>query len=479
MFRPDRPLGVAPLHKRAAPRPRLAALLVLASAQFVLVLDASIVNVALPSIQRALGFARVDVQWVETAYMLAFGGFMLLGSRVADIWGRRRVFLWAMAVFALTSLMAGLSISAPMLVAARAVEGVVGAILAPTALALLVTACPPGAERNRALGLNGIAIAGGFVVGAILGALLTTVFSWRAIFFTNVPVCLFAAVSGSVVLSRDGDEVDRPTSLDVIGAATLTAALLLLLYGVAIGNRVDFSSPRMWGPVSVASLLFVSFGYLEARTMSPLLPIKILPRRAVLCGAAAALLASATDGGVLLVLTLYLQQVLGYGPLGAAAVLSGFGCMQVLAGVSSPTVVRVCGARATLFVGLILEGGGALILADTPRHDALPVILLGTSLLAYGYITALVTATILATASPRNDTQGVVGGVMNAAVAIGAALGLSVLGTLASTPGIARLQGMRHAMLAGAALVGLGLTAAAFSHSSAGSRSSAPYQAPE
>src|SRR5260221_6945459 len=313
----------APLH------PSALALIVILSAQLMVVLDFSIVNVALPSLQRELGFSPSGAQWVVTAYAITFGGLLMLGGRAGDVLGRRRLFLAGLTAFSVASLVGGFARSGGMLVAARAAQGIGAAVIAPTALALLATSYPEGPARNRAIGMYGATASVGFVPGLVLGGALVTGIGWRAVFWVNVPIGITATVLGRTSLPADQPGLHRGR-LDVVGAVLVTLATAILAYLPVAGSTDGWGSVRFVGGALLAVILLVAFVVWELRHANPLVRLGIFRLRTLRAANVVTLLFGAWNGGEVLILALYLQRVLGYSPLeaGLASVPQGLAGMS-------------------------------------------------------------------------------------------------------------------------------------------------------
>ncbi|HLX89020.1 MAG TPA: MFS transporter, partial [Acidimicrobiales bacterium] len=340
------------------PAPRLGlALLVIATAQLMVVLDASIVNIALPSVQRALHFSSANLEWVINGYTLAFGGLLLLGGRTGDLFGRRRMFVVGLSVFSLASLLGGLATSQAWLIAARALQGVGGAITAPTALSLVASTFPEGRERNRAMGVYAAMSGAGGAIGVLAGGVLTDALSWRWVLFVNVPIGLFTILVAPRVLAET--EV-RPGGLDLPGALSATAGMTLLVYGLIHASSHSWGSASTVGTLAAGGVLLVAFVILEVRAPHALMPLHIFRNRNR-SGAYAIMLAIGTAMfSMFFFLTLFLQNVLGFSPLRAGVSYLPFAvCIMVVAGISAQLVGRI-GPKPLLMTGPLLACGGLL-----------------------------------------------------------------------------------------------------------------------
>ena len=332
------------------------ALALLAAAQFVVVLDASIVNVALPSIGRDLGFDQGDLSWVVNAYVLVFGGFLLLGGRLADLLGRRRIFIVGLVVFGLASLAGGLATSPGMLIAARAVQGLGGALLSPAALSMLTVLFAEGAARNKALGVWGAVAGSGGAAGVLLGGLLTEYAGWEWVLFVNTPITIGAALLATRLLPES--RTDGPRRFDVAGAVTVTAGLSLLVYTLVDANNAGWLSGQTLGLTAVALGLLATFVVIELRSAAPLIDFSIFRMRTLTATNVVALLVAAALFSMFFFISLYMQQVLGYDALKAGlAYLPLAGGIIVSAGMASQLVTRI-GFKPVFVSGLVLTAIG-------------------------------------------------------------------------------------------------------------------------
>jgi EmrB/QacA subfamily drug resistance transporter len=415
----------------ASARGRWATLVVLAAAQFMVFLDETVVNVALPSIKAELGFTQPALAWVVNAYMLAFGGLLLLGGRIADLYGRRRVFLAGTAVFGVASLLDGLAMSPGLLVAARALQGVGAALATPAALALITSLFPPGAERVRALSIWGALSGLGFAVGNLLGGIITDLASWRWVFLINVPIAVaslgivprFVAESRSAIRTR----------FDVRGAITLMAGMSTLVSAFLDAASVGWGAAQTHVLLAIALTLLAAFGVIESRGTAPLIPLGVLRNRRTLVPNAVQFLLGGSLISSFFLLTLYLQQVLGYTPLQA-----GISYLPLAAGVATATAlanrwVPTQGPRRLAAAGLTLAAAGLLVLAHAPAlgsylADVLPALVL----LGVGAGLAFVSITNAALATVAEAVAGLASALLSTAVMLGGSLGLAVLATVAT-----------------------------------------------
>ena len=427
-------------------------------AAFVVVLDFSIVNVALPSIEQELGFSEMSLQWVVTAYAITFGGLLILGGGAADRFGRRRMFLVGMFVFTAASLAGGLASGPGLLVAARAVQGIGAAIVAPAALALVTAGFDEGPPRNRALGLYGATASVGFVAGLMLGGLLVQLWGWRAVFFVNVPVGLVASVLGRRHLPA-WEVRGAAGPLDVGSGVLITASIGSLVYAVSVGPLTGVGSPDVIGALVLFTATLAAFVEREHRHSHPLIRFGLLRLRTVRSANAITLLLGVWNGGEMIVLTLYLQQGLHYSPAVTGIAMAPQGVVGLLAGLSGARLVARLGIRRLLMLTTAMATLGFLILSQLPTTSNYPIVLLAISLVGFGSAGTMFAGTVGASTRVTDSEQGVAGGLVNTSRQVGAAIGAALL--LAVAEGVQRVSGAtpsisgdRNAML-GAALVAL------------------------
>jgi EmrB/QacA subfamily drug resistance transporter len=476
------------------PRAKNLALALLAMTQFVVVLDAAIVNVALPSIGRELDFARDDLSWVVNAYTLVFGGFLLLGGRLSDLLGRRRMFIWGMVLFAAASLAGGLAQSDVWLIAARAVQGLGAAIVSPAALSIVTTTFTEGAERNRALGVWGAVAGSGGAAGVLLGGILTETLGWEWVLYVNTPIGIAAALLAPRLLGESRDA--SSPSFDFAGAFSVTAGLALLVYTLVDANDAGWGSGQTLVLGAISLLLLAAFIVIEARSRYPLMPFSIFRLRTLRGANVVGLLIGMSLFSMFFFISLYMQQVLGYEPLKAGLAYLPLAVLIIIsAGVASQLVTRV-GFKPTLIVGMLLVAAGLIWFAQVsaPGGTYLGDILFPSLLAAVGLGFAFVPVTIASVTGTRPDEAGLASGLINTSQQVGGALGLAVLATVATgrtddvvasgerNPAIALTEGFQDAFLAGAGLALLGALLAAIlisskdsrEHSEAAKREAAP-----
>jgi len=428
--------------------PSALALLVVLSAQLMVVLDFSIVNVALPSIQRELAFSATGLEWVVTAYAITFGGLLILGGRAGDLFGRRRLFLAGLLAFAAASLLGGFASSAGMLVAARTAQGVGAAVIAPTALALLTTTFAEGPARNRALGLYGATGSVGFVAGLVLGGALVTGVGWRAVFWVNVPIAIAAALLGwrSLPLDRHTLHTGR---LDLVGAILVTFAMAALVYLPSALSTDGRGSLSALAVVLVAVVLLAALVVWELHQPVPLVRFGIFRLRTVTAANAVTLFFGAWNGGEVLVLALYLQRVLGYSPLLAGIASVPQGLAGLLAGLWGARLADRFGVKPVLLATTALAVVGHLLLSRVGTQGE--YLLVATALLAIGFGNGgtAFAATVAGSAGVSDTEQGFVGGLLNSSRQIGSGLGVAILTAVATS-----VTAIHHGPLAAALTAG-------------------------
>jgi EmrB/QacA subfamily drug resistance transporter len=412
---------------------RWLALALLAVAQFVVILDASIVNVALPSIGRALDFSQDNLSWVVNAYTLTFGGFLLLGGRMADLIGRRRMFVGGLILFALASLAGGLAQSDTWLIVARAVQGLGAALVSPAALSLVTTIFAEGAERNKALGVWGAVAGSAGAVGVLLGGMLTQWAGWEWVLFVNTPIGLAAAAIAPRLLPESRNE--GPRHFDVAGAVTITAGLTVLVYALVDANKAGWASTQTIGLLALAVVLIAGFVFTELRTRAPLVPFPGIFRFRTISGInVTALLIAMALFSMFFFISLYMQQVLGYDALkaGVSYLPLAVGII-VSAGLASGLVTRF-GFKPVLIVGLLLTAAGLAWFSQVSPHGSyLGDILFPSLLAALGLGFAYVPMMIASVAGVEPHEAGLASGLINTSQQVGGALGLAILATIANS----------------------------------------------
>jgi EmrB/QacA subfamily drug resistance transporter len=410
---------------------RWLALSILALAQFLVVLDASIVNIALPVLGAQLGMDTAALAWVITAYVLAFGGLLLLGGRLADRYGHRRVFLIGTAGFVATSALAGLSFASEMLLAARALQGASAALLAPAALALLTQLFPDSGDRTKALGVWGGVAGIGSAAGVLLGGVLTATLGWQSVFFVNVPIGAIVLIAIPLLITPDVPGARG--KLDIPGAATITGALVAAVGALSAIEQVGFVHPLTLILAAGAVILGTAFAIIERRTAEPLVPLEVFRNRNLTVGNIVMLLIGAAMVALFFALSVYMQAVLGYNALTTGLTqLPLAGALVIVAGVV-PTVIARIGARTTLISSLVILAAGLVWLSFAPADAQFLVHILAPSIvIGIGMGGAFVTTTQLSVDGVEGGESGLAGGLVNTGQQIGGALGLAVLGTVAA-----------------------------------------------
>ncbi len=415
-----------------SPRQRWLALMVLCLGVLMIVLDTTIVNVALPSIREDLRFTETSLVWVVNAYMLTFGGFLLLGGRLGDLWGHRRVFLGGIVLFTIASLACGVAGSQTVLIAARAVQGLGGAVVSSVALSLIMNLFTEPAERAKAMGVYGFVCAGGGSIGVLLGGLLTSAFSWHWIFLVNLPIgvavyalCLRLIAPGRGIAGQ---------KLDIAGAVTVTLSLMLAVYGVVNGNEAGWMSAQTLGLLGTAAVLMAAFITIEARVSAPLMPLSLFRLRNVATANVVGVLWAAAMFAWFFISALYLQLVLGYSAMqvGLAFLPANLIMAAFSLGLSAKIVMRF-GIRGPLSAGLLMAAVGLALFARAPVNGQFALdVLPGMLLLGLGAGIAFNPLLLAAMSDVDPSESGLASGVVNTAFMMGGALGLAVLASLAA-----------------------------------------------
>jgi EmrB/QacA subfamily drug resistance transporter len=451
--------------------------------QFVIVIDASIVNVALPSIGAHLHFAQADLSWVVNAYTLTFGGFLLLGGRTADLLGRRRMFMLGLVVFSLASFAGGIAQSEAWLLAARAVQGLGAAIVSPAALSIITTTFAEGSERNRALGIWGAVAGAGGAAGVLLGGILTSGLSWRWVLFVNVPIGIAAAALAPRTLIESRAEGGAST-FDLPGAVTVTAGLSLLVYAIVDAVNAGWGSSTTLLKLAGAVILLAAFLIIESRQRHPLMPFSIFRLRTLRGANIVGLLIGMSLFSMFFFISLYLQNVLHYSPIRTGISYLPLAVGIILSAGAAAQLVTRLGFKPPLIGGLLLIAGGLLWFSQVPATGgSYAADVLGPSLLAAaGLGFAFVPVTIAAVTGTEPQEAGLASGLINTAQQVGGALGLAILATVANTQtqsvlhagthnaSVALTKGFDRAFLIGAGFAVLGAILAAVLISSRDSR---------
>jgi EmrB/QacA subfamily drug resistance transporter len=419
-------------------------------AQFMVVLDATIVNVALPSIQRGLHFSPSSLQWVVNAYTLIFGGFLLLGGRAGDLLGRKRLFMVGVALFSGASLLNGLAQSSGMLFVGRGLQGLGGALLSPAALSIITTTFTEQSERTKALGVWSAIAAGGGAVGLILGGALTQLASWPWIFIVNVPVGIATLLATLRFVPESRAHLEHRT-FDLAGAVTVTSGLVVLVYAIVKAQSYGWGSGRTVGLIAASLILLAAFVAIERRSKAPLIRLDIFRVKTLTVANVVLLLVASGLFGMFFFASLYVQEILGYSPLKAGlAFLPVTGGIVVGAGIAQQ-LIRRAGVRNVSVVGIALATAGLVLLAGVPVHGTYAADLLpGLVTMSIGMGLTFVPITLMATGGVADNDAGLASGLFNTAQQVGGSLGLAILSTLAASRTTNLLSGLHGAALSAA-----------------------------
>ena len=448
-------------------RSRLGAitLALLCAVQFLDIADSAIVNVALPSIQHSLGFSQQNLQWVASGYILTYGGFLLLGGRLGDLLGRRRMLLTGLAVFAVSSLTAGLAGSAGLLVAARLVQGIGAALMAPAALSELTTSFREGKDRNTALGVWGAISGMAAAAGVFLGGVISQGPGWRWVFFVNPPICVVVAAGAFALLADDRSGRTEGTAFDSQGAVLVTGGMLLLVYGLVRAPVAGWGSLQTIFTLIGSAILIVAFAVNELRSRNPLVPLAILRVKGLVAADLTQLIAFSGFFSMFFYATLYMQEILGYSPLKAGAAYLPITAGFAIAGAMASQLVTRIGTRPVVVVGCLIAAAGIWYVSRVPLHgsyvsDLLP----GFLVMSLGAGSVFVSVAAAANAGVPPDKAGLAAGLLNSSQQIGSALGLAILSAVAITrtkhliaaqvsPVVAADAGYHQALLVGSILM--------------------------
>lgn len=408
-------------------------LALLALAQFMVVLDVTIVNVALPSIAKDLDFAANNLQWVVTAYALTFGGFLLLGGRAADLFGRRKVFISSVGAFVLMSFICGMAATETQIIIARAAQGLAAAFMSPAALSIVLSEFKEGKDRNKAMGVWAAVAAGGAAAGVLLGGFLTQYFGWRWNFFVNIPIGIFVIFAALRLLPHHIGEENHKIKLDLPGATLATGGLMSLVYGFSKAPRLGWDSTTVWGFIIGGIVLLLAFIWNEKRVDQPLMPLKIFKIRNVLGGNLAFLVIACTMFSMFFFLTLYIQTVLGYSPVKTGlCFLPVTFIVGITSGVVSNLVGKI-GYKPPMVLGPLVLATGLFILSNILEvggdywHNVFP----GLAVFALGMGLTFVSGTLAATSGVPKHFSGLASGILNTSQQVGGAIGLAILSAVA------------------------------------------------
>jgi EmrB/QacA subfamily drug resistance transporter len=410
-------------------------------AQFMVVLDATVVNIALPSVQRGLHFSAANLQWVVNAYTLIFGGFLLLGGRAADLLGRKRLFVAGVILFSAASLLNGVAQSSGMLIVGRGLQGLGGALVSPAALSIVTTTFSDGEQRTRALGVWSAIAASGAAVGLLMGGILTQIASWRWVFFVNVPVGI-ATIALAVRYVRESRVDVEHRSYDVAGAFTVTSGLVVLVYAIVKAQAYGWGSTHTLGLGALAFALLAAFLVIESRSKAPLMRLSIFRIRTLSVADATLLLVASAMFGMFFFASLYVQEILGYSPIQAGlAFLPVSAGIVVGAGIAQQLIKRL-GVRRVSIAGISLATAGMLVLTQLPVHGSyVSNLLVGLLPMSIGMGLTFVPITLLGTSGVTADDSGLASGLFNTAQQVGGSLGLAILASLAAS----RTSSLLHA----------------------------------
>jgi EmrB/QacA subfamily drug resistance transporter len=456
--------SVRPRQHEAAPSARAPsghrrlALALILTAAFMVVLDFSIVNVALASIEREFGFSATAVQWIVTGYAIAFGGLLILGGRAADMFGRRRMFMTGLAIFSIASLAGGLAHDPVLLVTSRVAQGAGAALVAPSALSLITTGFAEGPARTRALGMYGATASIGFVAGQVLGGVLVEFTSWRAVFLVNVPVGLAALLAAPRLLGESREPGYQGRRLDVGGALLITGAVAALVFAVSQGYVFGWTSPAVLGALAMAAVAGTAFVAVEKRHPEPLVRADLMRLPSLRKASTMNLLLGLWNAGELIVLSLYLQQVLHESPLATGLAIAPQGVIGFTAGAFGARLARRVGVSRMLVLTSAVATMGFLVLTQLPAGGGYSPLLAAVMLVGFGTAGTAFGTMVTATTGVANGEQGLVGGVINTSRQVGAAIGAALLPAVVEAVNHgdpAAVGGDRAAMLTAAIAAGL------------------------
>ncbi|RSM88631.1 MFS transporter [Kibdelosporangium aridum] len=407
-------------------------LAIICGTQFLIALDYSIINVAIPSIRDGMGLTAGDsVAWVLSAYPLAFCGFLLLGGRVADLYGRKRVFIWSIVGFGLASLLAGLAWSPEVLIAGRALQGIAAAFIAPAGLGLLQATIPEGPQRERALGIYGSALSAGFVAGMVIGGVLTEYVGWRSVFLINVPIVLIAVLLAKNYLDESRD-TRASRDLDITGVVLATTGMVALVFALTEGEKYGWTSTPILLSAVIAIPAVGFFIWVESRKDNPLVPLSIFRTAAIGPANLVNVLLICSYGGMLFILTLYLQSHLGLSALLTGLTFAVSGAIAIVTGIYADRLIERFGIYRVLLAGIVIETIGLLVMVGLPEGYGVWLVLIGTSVNAFGHILALITTSIAGTNGADEGRRATAGALINVSQQLGLAVGVGVLTSVAA-----------------------------------------------
>jgi EmrB/QacA subfamily drug resistance transporter len=429
-------------------------LVIACMAQFMVVLDATVVNIALPSVQRGLHFSPANLQWIVNGYTLVFGGFLLLGGRAADLIGRKRLFVAGVLLFSVASLVNGFAQTSGMLIGGRGLQGLGGALVSPAALAIITTTFTDAGERTKALGVWSAIAASGAAVGLLMGGVLTDIASWRWVFFVNVPVGVITIALALRYVAESRIEVEH-RSFDLAGAASVTGGLVVLVYAIVKAQAYGWGSAKTIALLAAAVVLLAAFVTIEARSKAPLMRLSIFRVRALAVADTVLLLVASGMFGMFFFASLYVQEILGYSPLKAGlAFLPVTAGIMIGAGVAQQLIKRV-GVRNVSTAGITLAAAGMLVLTQLPVHGSyVSNLLVGLLPMSLGMGLTFVPITLMGTSGVSDEDAGLASGLFNTAQQVGGSLGLAILSTLAASQTASVLRGTSPAAILAARVSG-------------------------
>jgi len=406
-------------------------LLVLCAANFLVGIDFSILNIALPAIGTNLHLSEANLQWVATAFALPSGGLLLLFGRTGDLIGRRRVFLAGITLFTLASVLTMLAWSPAALLTGRALQGLGAAGVVPTGMALLTTSFAEGRARDKALGIAGSLMASGFTVGTLIGGVLTDLLNWRFTMVLPILLGVFVLVATPLLIGESRNA--HHSRLDVPGAATVTGGLLSLIYSLTTAAQVGWTKPSVLGTLIAGVVLLSAFVAIEARSAHPLVSLKVLRRRTVALGNLGGLLSFAAASAIAYIGMLFLQQVNRFSPIQAGLVFGWLGVLAATSGALAPRAIGRFGSRRVLVFGLLGQGIGAVAIATMTRGDSVLILLVAGSVWVYGHLQAIVGFNVTATSNLADEEQGLATGLATTTQQVGLTVGIPVMSAIAAS----------------------------------------------
>jgi EmrB/QacA subfamily drug resistance transporter len=428
-------------------------LVIACMAQFMVVLDATVVNIALPSVQRGLHFSATNLQWIVNGYTLIFGGFLLLGGRAADLLGRKRLFVAGVILFSAASLLNGLAQTSGELIVGRGLQGLGGALVSPAALSIVTTTFTDGEQRTKALGVWSAIAAGGAAVGLLMGGVLTDIASWRWVFFVNVPVGIVTIALAVRFVAESRVEMAH-RAFDLLGAVAVTGGLVVLVYVIVKAQTYGWGSARTVGLGAVAVAMLAAFLAIERRSAAPLMRLSIFRIRALAVADAVLLLVASGMFGMFFFASLYVQEILGYSPLKAGLAFLPVSVGIIVGAAIAQQLIKRVGVRVVSIGGITLASAGMLVLTQLPVHGSYGNLLVGLIPMSIGMGLTFVPITLLGTSGVTGQDAGLASGLFNTAQQVGGSLGLAILSTLAASQTTSVLHGSSLAAAQAARLSG-------------------------